>query len=195
MSVSPAVFDTQMQWIADHGYTTVTMDTAADILAGKRNDIAKPVVITFDDNNLTQYTLALPILEKYHQIAVFYLVTNRLANAGVIDAERAKDLHRRGMDVESHSVTHSTLTALSLKRLDQELVESKKTLEALLGKTVSHIAYPSTAHNKTVRAHAAAAGYVTGTIMDPRPAKGTDDLFKLPRIMMTDETRLERVLP
>jgi hypothetical protein len=60
---------------------------------------------------------------------------------------------------------------------------------------VRSVAYPSTAHNKTVRDAAKAADYTTGTIMDPRAATAKDDLFKLPRIMMRDDTKLAKVLP
>lgn len=195
MSVSPAIFDKQMKWLVDHGYTTVSLDTAADILTGKIQGPVKPVVITFDDNNLNSYDVGVPILEKYKLTATFYIVTNRLKNKTTIDEPRVKALVQKGMDIQSHTVTHSTMTALSLKKLDQELTESKKTLEALTGKPVRHIAYPNTTQNKTVREHTKAAGYTTGTIMDPRYATSKDDLFKLPRIMMIDTTNLQKLLP
>jgi len=195
MSVSPKVFEQQMQWLKDKGYTTVSMDDAAAILAGTKTGPSKPVVITFDDNNLSAYDVALPLLQKYGHIATYYLVTNKLKNPNFIDAERAKDLAAKGMDIQSHTVTHATLTALGQKKLDAELADSRVQLEALIGKPVMHIAYPSTAHNKTVRERTKNAGYATGTIMDPRWATGKDDPFKLPRIMMTDDTKLEKVLP
>ncbi len=195
MSVSPKNFEKQMQWLDDHGYTTVTLDTFVAIMRGETAGPAKPVVITFDDNNATQFTVAFPILQKHHQIAVFYLITNRLDNKSFIVREQVKQLMDAGMDIESHTVTHSTLTALTTMKLDSELTESKRVLEELTGKPIRHIAYPSTAHNKTVREHAAKAGYVTGTIMDPRPTTAKDDLLKLPRIMMIDSTNLGKVLP
>jgi peptidoglycan/xylan/chitin deacetylase (PgdA/CDA1 family) len=74
--------------------------------------------------------------QKHNQIAVYYIITNRLGNAGFIDADRVKDLAAKGMDIESHTVTHSTLTALSLKKLDSELTESKRSLEELTGHPV-----------------------------------------------------------
>lgn len=194
MSVSPSIFEKQMQWIKDHGYVTVTLDQALDQLRGKPGP-EKPVVITFDDNNRTQYTYAFPLLKKNNQIGVFYLVTNRLKNHAFILEEEVKTMAEAGMDIQSHSVTHSTLSMLNLKRLDEELAQSKKTLEAITGKSVYHVAYPSTGQNKTVRERAKAAGYTTGTIMDPRVATPKDDAYKLPRIMMTDDTNLQRVLP
>ncbi len=195
MSVSQAVFSRQMEWIVDHGYTTIDLDTAADILLGKRAGPLKPLVITFDDNNRSQYLLAFPLLRDRGLIATFYFVTNRLQNKNLILEKEIQEMVAAGMSIQSHTVTHSTMTALSLKKLDAELLDSRTTLEALTGKPVRHIAYPSTAQNAVVRDHAKKAGYVTGTIMDPRNATPKDDLFKLPRIMMTDDTNLKKVLP
>jgi G:T-mismatch repair DNA endonuclease (very short patch repair protein) len=92
-------------------------------------------------------------------------------------------------------LAHRVLTALPVEELDRDLKESKRILEELTGKPVLHVAYPGTAHNATVREHAAKAGYITGTIMDPRAATEKDDLMKLPRIMMIDSTDLKKVLP
>ncbi len=195
MSVTPATFEKQMQWLVDKGYTTVDLDTAAAILQGKQAGPAKPVVITFDDNNLTAYDVALPVMLARKQTATYYIITNKLDTKTTIDRERVKDLVAKGMSIQSHTIAHPVLTAVNMKRLDAELTESKRVLEELTGKPVRHIAYPGTAHNKTVREHAATAGYVTGTIMDPRWATSKDDLMKLPRIMMTDDTKLEKVLP
>lgn len=196
MSVTPSVFEAQMQWIADHGYTTIDLNTYVSIMKGEIAGPEKPLVITFDDNNITQYEVALPVLEKHGFIAVFYLITDKLGmKSGVINSALALDLHKRGQDIESHTVTHRALTGLSTAQMDQELKDSKATLEALLNKKILHVAYPGTAHNKTVRERAALAGYVTGTLMDPRTATEKDDFFKIPRIMMTDDTNLQKTLP
>lgn len=195
MSVSPAVFESQMKWLVEHGYKTMSMDDAVELLQGRKVIEGKPVVITFDDNNLNAYNLAVPIMKKHGLIATFYIITNRLQNPQTIDASRVKELSASGMDIQSHSVTHSIMTYLSSTKLETELHESKKTLEDLIGKPVRSLAYPLTSHNKTVREAAKRAGYTSATIMDPRPATDKDDLYKLPRIMMTDDTKLSSVLP
>ena len=195
MTVTPETFEKQMQWLSDDNYTTIDLNTFVSIIKGERAGPTKPIVITFDDNQESQYTEALPVLQKHHQIAVFYLITGRINAATLLSTAQIKEMSADGMDIESHTITHRVLTLLSLSELDKELTQSKKTLETLLGKTILHIAYPGTAHNKTVREHAAAAGYITGTIMDPRNATEKDDLMKLPRIMMTDDTNLTKVLP
>lgn len=184
-----------MKWISEHGYTTIDLDTAAEILQGKRAGPVKPIVITFDDNNRSQYELAFPVLKTYGLSATFYLVTNRLKNTSFLTEDDVREMSAAGMSIQSHTITHSTMTALSLAKLDSELRESKATLEALTGKPVLHLCYPSTAQNATVREHAKRAGYTTATIMDPRRATSKDDLYKLPRIMMTDDSNLQKLLP
>ncbi len=195
MSVTPENFEKQMQWLVDKGYTTVSLDTYADIRSGAVKGPSKPVVVTFDDNDITQYDLAVPVMEARHQIGVFYLITNRLSNPNVIEATKAKELSDKGMDIESHTVTHRALPPLPVEEIDKEFVDSRKALEAITGKPVRHVAYPGTAHDEEVRESAKRAGYITGTLMDPRVSTENDDMFKLPRIMMENTTDLARYLP
>lgn len=195
MSVTPSVFEAQMKHLRDNGYTAIDLTTYVAIMKGETDGPAKPVVITFDDNQPNQYDVALPILEKYGMTATFYMITNRIGVAGSLTKEQILDMQARGMDIESHTVSHRVLTALPNAEIDREFAESKKALEDLLGRPVLHVAYPGTSHNQNVRDRAKAAGYETATIMDPRTATEKDDFYKLPRIMMTDTTNLAKTLP
>lgn len=195
MSVSPSVFDVHMQWLRDRGYTTISMDTLVKIINGEIQGPLKPVVITFDDNQLNSYEHGFPILKKHGHMAVFYLVSNRLDNASFIGRSHIPELMAAGMDIQSHTATHANMTKLTPAEILWQLRKSKEVLEAVTGKPVRHVAYPLTAQNTTVRNQLPAAGYVTGTIMDPRPVRAGANLLKLPRIMMTDDTNLEKVLP
>ncbi len=195
MSVSPAVFEAQMQWLVDHGYTTIDLDMLVAMRAGTRLGPTKPVVVTFDDNQLSSYELGVPVLVKNNQTAVFYLITNRLENKDSIGAAQIPDLIAKGMQIGSHTVSHDDLVSLSENELKRQLTDSRTALETLTGSPVVHLAYPLTSQNQRVRDATAAAGYVTGTVMDPRTSTMADSLLKLPRIMMTDDSNLARLLP
>lgn len=195
MSVSPNVFETQMQWLLDHGYTTVTLTTLAEMRAGTRLGPTKPVVVTFDDNQMSAYDLALPVLVKNKQTAVFYLITNRLEKQDSIGADEIPKLVEAGMEIGSHTVTHSDLVRVSDAQLKTEMADSRTALETVTGTPVLHLAYPLTSQNQRVRDAAQAAGYLTATVMDPRNSTMKDSTWKLPRIMMTDDTNLARTLP
>lgn len=72
--VSPETFEGDLKYLSDRGYTTVD---ASDLLAwvrGERKLPAKPVMITFDDGQLSFAEYALPLLEKYGMKAVFNVV-------------------------------------------------------------------------------------------------------------------------
>ncbi len=195
LSVSPENFAKQMQWLTDHSYTPVTLDTLARILGGDMQGPEKPIVITFDDNQRSSYEIAFPILKEHWFTGVWYLVSNRLDLPTFILRDEVKEMADAGMDIQSHSVTHAWLTRFTGEALMRELAGSKKELEDLTGKPVRHLSYPSVMHNATVREAARQAGYLTGTTMDPRRLTEKDDWMTLPRIMMTDWTDLARVLP
>ena len=195
MTVSPAKFDEQLQWLTDRGYTTINMDTLVQIVNGEIQGPSKPVVITFDDNQMNSYENGFPLLKKHGHRATFYLVSNRLDNAAFIGRSHIPELMEARMDIQSHTATHANLTNLSPAEIQWQLRTSKEALEAITDNPVRHVAYPLTAHNQTVRNQLHSAGYVTGSVMDPRPVTKGANFLKLPRIMMTDETNLEKVLP
>lgn len=195
MTVAPSFFERHMAHLAARGYTTMDLDSLVAILEGQTAGPTKPVVITFDDNNLNAYDVGVPIMEKYGHTATFYQVAGKLDSAGTIDREKTRDLIERGFDIQSHTMTHRILPALPVDQIDWEFQESKRILEEFTGKPITHVAYPGTSHNATVRDRARLAGYTTGTLMDPRNVTEGGDYFKMPRIMMTDDTNLEKVLP
>ncbi|MGC7846271.1 polysaccharide deacetylase family protein [Desulforudis sp. 1088] len=68
-------FRTQMKYLADNGYTTLSLAELKNCLA-HRSFPPKSVVITFDDGYKTFYTLAYPILKEYGlKAAVFPVVS------------------------------------------------------------------------------------------------------------------------
>jgi len=68
-------FRAQMKYLADNGYTTLSLAEFKNCLA-QRSFPPKSVLITFDDGYKTFYTLAYPILKEYRlKAAVFPVVS------------------------------------------------------------------------------------------------------------------------
>ena len=111
-------------------------------------------MIGFDDGWKGQITYAKPILDKYGFKASFFIVCN-YANAGGISRMNWQDiatLEKDGMDIESHSMTHTPyLNVLNQKQLDYEIGGSKQCL-ATHGYNSTIFAYPynSGSNNPTV---------------------------------------------
>jgi len=160
LSLSAENFDQQMKYIYDNGYTTITPDQLmANMKYGKPLP-EKPVMITFDDGYLDNYTTAYPILKKYGQKAVFFLIT---ANIGVdhrfMNWQQAREMSDNGMIMQSHTVNHVNLKKISTEAASQELADSKRIIEENLGRPVRYLAYPEGGVNKSTAQLAKDAGY------------------------------------
>jgi peptidoglycan/xylan/chitin deacetylase (PgdA/CDA1 family) len=85
----------------------------------------------------------------------------------------------RGIEVGSHTVSHAHLTRLSDADLRHELEDSKREIEAELGRTCGELAYPYGEHDGRVRVAAQAAGYsrayaLRGRKADPYSSRRVD---------------------
>src|SRR3989304_4091224 len=72
-NVPRQVFEAQMAYLAQNGYTSVSIDQIAAALRGQSGLPPCPVAITFDDGYTSVYSNALPILQQYGLRATFYI--------------------------------------------------------------------------------------------------------------------------
>lgn len=61
-------------WIKDNGYTTVSAKQLVDYVEKGTPLPSKPILLTFDDGYTNNYTLALPLLEKYNSKALISII-------------------------------------------------------------------------------------------------------------------------
>lgn len=69
------------------------------------------------------------------------------------------EMHRGGVTIGSHTTSHTLLPKESLTRIQSELSESRRTLEAALNAPVKHFAYPDGQFNTSVVETVKASGY------------------------------------
>jgi peptidoglycan/xylan/chitin deacetylase (PgdA/CDA1 family) len=87
---------------------------------------------------------------------------NGHADCRAMSWDQLREMHRAGMEVGSHGVTHRMLAKLSPRDLEQELRGSKQALDRELGASTCVLAYPvggSDAFNDRVARAAREAGY------------------------------------
>ena len=72
--VSPEQFEAQIRVLSEAGYTGVSFDELQGYVLRGEPLPEKPVVITFDDGYLSNYTLAYPILQKYNMKATIFAI-------------------------------------------------------------------------------------------------------------------------
>ena len=163
LSVTPADFAAQMDWLYANGYHTVTMQDLDAFLSGQRGLPSRPIVLTFDDGYVDFFTAALPILRSHDFTAVSYVVSGFVDQPRYMSASQVLAAQDAGIEIGSHTVGHVDLTRQSVAGLLNQVSASKAALEALLGRPVVSFCYPSGRFGSREAAAVAAAGYQDAT--------------------------------
>lgn len=205
LSVSPQKLEEQLKWLKENGYQSVSLsdlvnksfdsfDSTQDKSAQDQND--KFVILTFDDGYKDAYTSAYPLLKKYEFTATFYIITDYVEknNPNYMSWDNIKELKKAGMDIGSHTLTHPDLEKSDDSRVDKEIRESKKNLESTIGDTISDFCYPSGKYDARTIEALKKYGYKTATTVKNGVADQNSNLFELPRIRITNETNLGKIL-
>lgn len=167
-SVAPQTFAAQLDWLCEHGFRSTR-------LGNDLGDTGKPVVISFDDGDISNVTAALPLLHERGMVAEFFVTSDFIGQPGMLTVEDVRTLARAGMGVQSHGRSHRFLEDLDNEAMYAELRDSKARLEAASGSPVTGIAFPGGRGGGRERDTALALGYryvlgsVPGCNRDRRP--------------------------
>jgi peptidoglycan/xylan/chitin deacetylase (PgdA/CDA1 family) len=161
LSISPADFATQMDWLSRNGFHPVDFNDVRAYFEGRQPLPTKPVVITLDDGYADLYTAAFPILAAHDFKAVAYIVSGFIGRPGYATADQVVQMDHNGIEIASHTVDHADLARSSVGSVRRELVESKRSLEQLVAHPVLDFAYPSGQFNAQVVYAVKQAGYDT----------------------------------
>lgn len=179
--VSPTQFASQMDWLAQRGYHTITIAQSLDVLIRGGELPPKPIVITFDDGHESVYQNAFPIMREYGFRGVFYIVANRLGVDNFVDENELSELINAGWEIGSHSMTHADLTAdHSIAR--REILDSRLKLEDLLGIKVVSFAYPYGKVDPYLATKVQDYGYIGAVGLGPSKTHTWGSIFYLNRI-------------
>lgn len=163
LSVPPDKFEAEMQYLANNGYTPITLDTLYGIFNKQTTVPAKPVVLTFDDGYIDFYTIAFPILRRFNFHAVSFIPTGLIGGGYYMNWDQIKEIASSGLvTFEGHTVTHANLPSLSFEAALKQLTDSKNVLQANTNYPVNFVAYPYGSSNGSIRAAAQKAGYMGG---------------------------------
>ena len=183
LAVTPKDFEAQLKYLQDNGYHTITPDELYESLEGGGRLPANPVLITFDDGYADNYSNAFPLLKKYGCKATIFVVTSFLSKyRSYLTWEQVKEMEQSGISIESHTVTHRSMTDLTDEQLKEELVESKKKLEAELGHRVNYIAYPTGTYNLHIAQMVKEAGYKAAFTIKYGNVDAASNVYALERV-------------
>ena len=158
--VQIAAFKEHIKMLADSGYHTILPDQLYNYLATGAPLPKKPIMLTFDDTDLDQFTIAAPELKKYGFKGVFFVMTVSLGRPHYMTNEMVKKLSDDGHVIGSHTWDHHRVDKYShnsnLKIIGKngkitnrpvddwvtQIDKPTKKLEEITGKKIEYFAYP-----------------------------------------------------
>ena len=163
-----AVVDRVIRDNARLGRIPVSVRQLSDILLGEAAVPDRPLFcLTFDDGTKDQFDNALPVLNRYEAEATFFVMGTAWQGDGVhryMTAEQLRHMAGLGYEVASHTVTHRSLSALSVSdpnACDDEVYQSKSQLEVVIDDRVVSFCFPNGSYNQGVINRVIDAGYTS----------------------------------
>jgi peptidoglycan/xylan/chitin deacetylase (PgdA/CDA1 family) len=157
-AINRTEFEQQMKYLLEYGFQSLLLE---DFF--KTNDVVnnnkKPVIITFDDGNYSDFSLAFPILKKYGLIATFFVTVSNIGNKNYVSWQDLREMKAANMAIQSHSLNHFFLSDLKEESIFKELNESKRVLENMLKGDVRFISLPGGFFSRKVLNMAKNIGY------------------------------------
>ena len=215
VTVTPEVFEKQMEHLSKSGYKTLTLDELLSYINGDLIPKQKAVAVTFDDGWLDNYIYAFPVIEKYRIHASIFIITGRTEKASenptqipsyipthkesklmiekgeeqrvLLNWELIKKMSATGLVAfYSHTKSHKKCSALPENELSEELYGSKQALEKKLGKGCPYLCWPYGDYNSAAVRVARDAGYKALFTIELGVVKRGDDPFAVKRIVVKD---------
>lgn len=134
-----------------------------------------------------------PLARERHVAAVAEASQATLPDDLMMASAQLREWHRAGMGVGAHTVTHPILATTDAETARQEMLDSKRWLEALLGERIGLFAYPNGKPGQDYRAEhaglAADVGFDAALATVWGAARRDSDVFQLPRFTPWDRTK------
>ena len=140
--VPEEAFRAQMKMLADSGYHTVLPEQLYAYLNNGTPLPSKPVMLTFDDTDLDQFTFAKPLLDKYNFKGVFFIMTVSLGRPRYMSKEQVKTLSDEGHSIGSHTWDHHNVKKYQGDDWKIQIEKPSRQLEEITGKRIQFFAYP-----------------------------------------------------
>ncbi len=176
-------FKEHMKMLADSGYHSVLPDQVYNYLVYGDPLPSKPMMLTFDDTDIDQFTIAAPEMKKHGFKAVYFIMTVSLGRRpNYMSKEEVKKLSDDGNVIGSHTWDHHNVKKYQGEDWVTQIEKPTKTLEAITGKKITHFAYPFGLWNKEAIPELKKRGFKSAYILSTSRDE-VNPLFTIRRII------------
>jgi len=190
LTVTPELFDQQLDYLLEAGYTTITME---QLWAGLTDGVTlpeKPVILSFDDGYDNAYGAATPRLLARNMVGTFFIVRDFMGQPGYLSWGMAAEMKNVGMEIGNHSTTHPNLASLSYTAQYDEIENCAAAIGDALGERPQFFCYPLGRYNgETIRA-LKASGHLAAVTTSDGTIQYRADSFRMSRARVRHTTQV-----
>jgi peptidoglycan/xylan/chitin deacetylase (PgdA/CDA1 family) len=201
-TVSPIMFEKQLQYLKKHGYTTISLQDLHHHFTLKSPLPSKSILLTFDDGYEDNLMNALPLLKKYDMAATVCIISNWIGQENnwedyknkphcrTMDLAQLQEWLKQGMFICAHTVNHPFLSRLNNEEILHELASCKSSLEQQLHIPIDFLCYPYGDFDDRVKILAKQVGYKAALGIFKNTNFWKRDLFSLSRVVISSRQPL-----
>ncbi len=182
-SVTPAAFAEQMKALNDSGYKTILPDQLYDHLVYGAPLPAKPVMLTYDDTDEEQFSIAKAEMDKYGFKGVYFLMTISMNRPRYMTKDQIKQLSDEGHEIAGHTWDHHMVTKLQGDDWNTQLIKPRTQIKSIIGKDINYFAYPFGIWNPSVIPEIKKANYKMAFILSSK-RDSTEPLYTIRRMIV-----------
>ncbi|MBL1216112.1 MAG: hypothetical protein D8M59_01305 [Planctomycetes bacterium] len=195
ISTPLAFFKTHINWLAEHGWSTIRLSQAAQIVKQGGNLPPRSCVLTFDDAMQSIRDIADPILRDHGFTATTFVVTGQAGEKphwfrlpdpyrdepllGRADLEK---LAENGWEMHPHTHNHPVMSHLPEDVQREEIEKSRSVIRDWFDQPGDVLAYPYGQFNNDTQRAMTACGMAAGVSLRFSASVQSNCLMDCPRI-------------
>ncbi|HEY8678348.1 MAG TPA: polysaccharide deacetylase family protein [Candidatus Dormibacteraeota bacterium] len=190
LSVTPAVFHEQMDYLARNHFHVIPLATAVHAIRSNQALPPRSIVLTFDDGYADFFTKAIPEMRRYGFTATDYVVPGLIGRPSFMSWSQVVSADRLGFTIAAHTMHHVPLARIARASAIAEMRQSKQVLEGMVGHPVIEFAYPYGSFNGYLAGQARAMGFESAASTMPGAWHQPGELWWLDRQRVSGSTSL-----
>lgn len=220
-TIPPTLFENDLKYLTDNGYTTVTVEDLINYVYHGRDLPDRCIMLTFDDGYYNNYYYAFPLLKKYKCRAVISPIASMtekftqtqdisVTYGHISDNDIRKMVNSGYVEIQNHSYDMHTLTprkGVSKKRgesdedykntVTSDITKAQNYLENVTGKKPSCFVYPFGAKSDGTEEIVRELGFVCTMTCTEEPnviTRDKESLFELGRYRRDGKESMEKLM-
>jgi len=190
LTLHPDIFRQHIEYLAENGYTTISLYEIDAALENGTSLPENPVVLTFDDGYIDAYTEVFPVLQAHEMTGTFFIITQFADDSlpGYMNWEQITEMANAGMSMEGHTKTHATLNERDYDFMVFQVMGSLESLEVHTGIVPRMFSYPVGRYDENTLRFMDSTPIERAVTTEIGTIHTTDNRYQMPRMRITNET-------